>query len=291
MPFPRKHVKRGFTLIELLVVIAIIAILVGLLLPAVQKVREAANMTRCKNNLKQFGLAFHNHLDNMGAFPSGGAGWYQDRVWNYNGPATYQTQTWGWGYQILPYIEQTNLYMIPPGSLPPDASAGPYGDIQIASTVLKIFYCPSLRGAGLPSIVYPYSQAGWSPSVGMRAGSDYMGNGGTGNGYDGPLQPILSWGGKAIVPEFITNGTSNVLLIGDKNLPFPLVESSSNCDDDQGWTDGWDNDMIGGSYAWPNVPVPDWGQITSAEIFGAVCTPVVSMLFTVTALCIKYPTQ
>ncbi len=98
-----------------------------------------------------------------------------------------------------------------------------------------------------------------------------MGNGGTGNGYDGPLQPILSWGGKAIVPEFITNGTSNVLLIGDKNLPFPLVESSSNCDDDQGWTDGWDNDMIGGSYAWPNVPVPDWGQnYICGDLWGSV---------------------
>src|ERR1700687_417339 len=91
----------GFTLIELLVVIAIIAILIALLVPAVQKVREAANIAQCKNQLKQIGLAFQTHHDTFKVFPSAGRGFFEPNRKKISGiPADYHSQTWGWAYQI-----------------------------------------------------------------------------------------------------------------------------------------------------------------------------------------------
>src|SRR5438874_6607316 len=94
--FPRRARTAAFTLIELLVVIAIIAVLIGLLLPAVQKVREAAARIKCANNLKQLGLAMHNHHDALGKFPYLRSGGGQNRH--------------SWAMLLTPYIEQDGIY-------------------------------------------------------------------------------------------------------------------------------------------------------------------------------------
>ena len=95
--------RRGFTLVELLVVIAIIGILVALLLPAVQSAREAARRAQCSNNLKQMGLAMHNHHDTYKELP--GAFWYKgaDVGWSWK-------SAWSWNAQIMPFMEQSALY-------------------------------------------------------------------------------------------------------------------------------------------------------------------------------------
>jgi prepilin-type N-terminal cleavage/methylation domain-containing protein/prepilin-type processing-associated H-X9-DG protein len=131
--------RRAFTLIELLVVIAIIGILIGLLLPAVQKVREAANRMKCANNLKQFGLAFHNYHNTAGRLPRG-------IVWSTN--TYYSFPRSSWNYHIFPYIEQDALYRALGPTAPP-CQWQPWGSAEATSAtgptrgLISTALCPS----------------------------------------------------------------------------------------------------------------------------------------------------
>ena len=204
--------RPAFTLIELLIVVAIAAVLTGLLLPAVQKVREATYRSQCQNNLRQIGMALHDHHATAGAFPT--AGTYRGRaaagveatansiVRDGAIPAAGKKQVASWLFQLLPYLDQRALWQAP--------------DAEARATPVTAFFCPSRR----PPTV--------APNTG-RAVNDYAGAVFEPFGPNVGLIRQNDQGAPVRVGD-VTDGISNTLAAGEKRVHPSFYDGSAYCD-------------------------------------------------------------
>ena len=164
MSLTPRHGRRGaFTLIELLVVIAIIALLIGLLVPAVQKVREAASRISCTNNLKQLALACHAYHDAYKKLPTGQYGDY-DKPSAFGGPFE-NSMAWSWLAFILPYIEQGNVYR--QGGIPTTR----LDQSSATAVTIPIFLCPSDELSNLSPTAEKTHYMRTAPLAGLNGGA------------------------------------------------------------------------------------------------------------------------
>ncbi|MGE3809536.1 MAG: DUF1559 domain-containing protein [Gemmataceae bacterium] len=259
---PAQRPSRGFTLVELLVVVAVVGTLIAFLLPILQNVRESARRMRCENNLKQMAFGCQRHQETHQCLPSGGGKRSEDRQLISGTPALYDQQTWGWGYQILPFIGHERLW-------------SSTDDFTVAGSPIPIYSCPTLR----PPTAFAYNAAGiwrYEDPPRLRYMMDYAGNGGSSGGFwsfSRPSDGLLTPSGTGYVSlEEIPAGAANTLMIGEKFLDPRTVRVHPCCSDDAGWVAGWDSNTIAfGSYGTPrrNEDRNDDERCTCGFVFGS----------------------
>lgn len=190
---PVVSARRGMTLVEVLVVISIIATLFGLLLPAVQRVREAADRSDCANRLRQIGLALHQCHDSHGVFPEG------------VGPDTKQSQYpfLGWQAHLLPYVEQVGLWRDMQRAYQKDRSPFNNPPHTGLGTVVRTFICPSDGRVGRSQIVEEKYQVAFTSFLGVQ-------------GADQTSRDGLLFMGSAVRLADVRDGTSNTIIVGER---------------------------------------------------------------------------